>query len=558
MSYIFISYSHFDLNTIEHLVFDLKQKGLDVWYDQKGIPPASIWLEEIIRGITRCEQFVVCLSPEAIESEPVRREIWLAKGLRKLIIPIMIKPCFELLIKYEETRWIRDQLQVINFVPDYASGFERLYDTVINQNDDDNVTIFPVSDGGRFHQYVEDAARNASRFIMIGTGLNILNREPFTQELMERAAEGKLHLEIYLGDPTSPNVEVRLIEEEMGHTRPLIGAQGISKRVEMLLNAAERLNYPPNIRIGFFRHYPSFALMIVDDDYLVYPYGYTTLGNFSPVLKFSRKVLTHQAMIGFLDNQYKLIQAAAVDAKHHKLTNSNIDVKDLTVVAVYFVPDECSDFYSFGSSVLGYNIRQQKEIDSEFKHHVGTAAQYGFHLTLSDALYVYNDVDKNFILAQLDYLSRQFMPFTLTNLTIRKSFPAAKAISLSFDDLSGSLEALHFELTHRVNRYAVASNYSLGIVKHNRNSSPERSQQMINRYNAPYILQEFKPHFTLMPHAPTTEHDSLLAKLTEKFKAQVKSDEIRVDKLALMVKKPGSEYWQIEKEFKLRRDTSVR
>ena len=153
------------------------------------------------------------------------------------------------------------------------------------------------------------------RIILIGTGLKIIHQDPFMREIMKRAADGQYRLEIYLADPTSPQVQTRLIEEETGDTRPSIGRTGIHQRLETLLQAWQDLNESDSISIKLFTHYPTFALLMVDQDYFVYTYSYASLGTFSPVMHFSTDTLAHRDVISFLDHQYHRVRQSALNAK---------------------------------------------------------------------------------------------------------------------------------------------------------------------------------------------------------------------------------------------------
>ena len=51
MAQVFISYSRKDLDFVEQLASDLKEAGLDVWYDVSNLHGGSRWSKEIERAI---------------------------------------------------------------------------------------------------------------------------------------------------------------------------------------------------------------------------------------------------------------------------------------------------------------------------------------------------------------------------------------------------------------------------------------------------------------------------------------------------------------------------
>lgn len=118
----FICYSKSDSAFALKLAQDLREKGFDVWMDQLDISPGQRWAREVDRALHTCENFLVILSPQSIESDNVDDEISVAKEEKKRIIPIMISPC--------KTPLQLRALQYIDFTTDYDSGFKRLTRTL--------------------------------------------------------------------------------------------------------------------------------------------------------------------------------------------------------------------------------------------------------------------------------------------------------------------------------------------------------------------------------------------------------------------------------------------
>src|SRR5207237_263634 len=96
--------------------------------------------------------------------------------------------------------------------------------------------LFALSDSGEFVEQMERLLKQARRVVLIGTGLNILQRDPLRRDLIVRAAAGECELEIFLADPFSPAIENRLIEEEAGAMRPPVGKPGLLARLDTLLD----------------------------------------------------------------------------------------------------------------------------------------------------------------------------------------------------------------------------------------------------------------------------------------------------------------------------------
>jgi formylglycine-generating enzyme required for sulfatase activity len=105
MTQVFISYSRKDLSFINTLVADLKNAGLDVWYDVSHIAGGARWRSEIENALRNSQYVIVVLSPDSIASEWVEREFLFSSNLRRKIIPVMYRFC-ELPLNYVDLNYI--------------------------------------------------------------------------------------------------------------------------------------------------------------------------------------------------------------------------------------------------------------------------------------------------------------------------------------------------------------------------------------------------------------------------------------------------------------------
>lgn len=112
--YVFISHSSQDNTFVSRLVADLSDAVADVWIDLHKLKGGHHWRTEIFTALNRAESVIVCLTPDAVESGWVRREIRCAQFLDKRILPVIVKPCFEDMGRYDETQQLLE-LQVISF-----------------------------------------------------------------------------------------------------------------------------------------------------------------------------------------------------------------------------------------------------------------------------------------------------------------------------------------------------------------------------------------------------------------------------------------------------------
>lgn len=104
MADVFISYSSKDRDKIERLISALRDHKITYWIDNERIPKGIEYDDVIPNAISNAPILVILLSKNSVESEDVKNELRIAKGLKKHIIPIMLdntelKDAFEYHIK---------------------------------------------------------------------------------------------------------------------------------------------------------------------------------------------------------------------------------------------------------------------------------------------------------------------------------------------------------------------------------------------------------------------------------------------------------------------------
>jgi len=109
---VFVSHSHLDNAFGLRLIADLRARLGDdnVWYDVSGgLHGGDEWWREIVRQITARDVFLVILSPNALASPFVQREMAMAYQLHmtrnKRLLPIRYQPC-DLEIDWEIIQWL--------------------------------------------------------------------------------------------------------------------------------------------------------------------------------------------------------------------------------------------------------------------------------------------------------------------------------------------------------------------------------------------------------------------------------------------------------------------
>src|SRR6266576_5479501 len=93
---VFLSHSDQDRAFADSLASVMRRPSVPVWYCQTNINGSQQWHDEIGVALRRCDWFALVLSPQAIESVWVKRELMYAlrqERFESKIIPVMYQPC---------------------------------------------------------------------------------------------------------------------------------------------------------------------------------------------------------------------------------------------------------------------------------------------------------------------------------------------------------------------------------------------------------------------------------------------------------------------------------
>ena len=117
---IFLSHSDHDRQFVQELVAVLRRHGLPVWYSRTNIRGAQQWHDEIGAALHRCDWFVLVLSPSAVESIWVKRELLFSLRENRFdnkIVPLLYQDC-----DYERLSWTLPDFQMIDFTQAFEQG----------------------------------------------------------------------------------------------------------------------------------------------------------------------------------------------------------------------------------------------------------------------------------------------------------------------------------------------------------------------------------------------------------------------------------------------------
>jgi len=102
----------------------LADHGVEAWFAHRKIVGAQDWHDQIGDALTRCNWFIVILSPDAAKSIWVSRELKYALNQPRLqgrIIPVLHRTC-----DHAKLSWTLDSIQIIDFRRRFHEGCKEL------------------------------------------------------------------------------------------------------------------------------------------------------------------------------------------------------------------------------------------------------------------------------------------------------------------------------------------------------------------------------------------------------------------------------------------------
>lgn len=124
---LFVSHASPDRRFVGKLTAVLEKHGIPFWYSRRNLLGAQQWHDEIGAALRRCDWFLLVLSPAAVRSRWVKRELLYAPQERRYddrIIPGLRRPC-----DFESLSWTLGSFQLIDFSRDFDNGCRGLLRT---------------------------------------------------------------------------------------------------------------------------------------------------------------------------------------------------------------------------------------------------------------------------------------------------------------------------------------------------------------------------------------------------------------------------------------------
>ena len=195
-------------------------------------------------------------------------------------------------------------------------------------------------------------------------------------------------------------------------------------------------------------------------------------------------------------------------------------------LGVFLIPPPDHPFYQVTTSILGYDVWQERRLTSSLAGHLepdtlrewlGGATDWGIHCTITGGDIVYDDADVGEIKERLAWIASRTPPFKLVDGRFFDDFHAKPhALVTRFDSPDGAIERLHRQAATLISPLHVSS-----YCRPPRAEDDDRTRQLFTRTGETHALERFSPHWSLMSGLPdaaawTTARD-LIARHTGLF-----------------------------------------
>lgn len=221
---------------------------------------------------------------------------------------------------------------------------------------------------------------------------------------------------------------------------------------------------------------------------------------------------------------------------------------ELAQFGVYYILPADDPLYRTGSRIVGYDVRAGMTVPTyDFIRPEWTrlASDFGFHATLTDAIDIRPD-QIGMIADETDALVRCLGPGDYTLTTGQASFWSPEALVQELYP-SAAVSMLHAMLVTWLHPLGSGTYYTRTGLE----PASEADRQKMRLFHAPYLLDNFRPHFTCLSNFDGTddERSALVRQCNETLGDP--GLEMRLGSLALVYRPSLDERFTVYRKFTL-------
>ena len=218
--------------------------------------------------------------------------------------------------------------------------------------------------------------------------------------------------------------------------------------------------------------------------------------------------------------------------------------------AVYIAPPPDSDLWRFGCGVIGRDamtglscegFAPEGHESEAWRRLTSEPRRYGFHATMKAPFDLRADLDIADLMDHVAAFARTIAPFDIGELGIGAVKMNGRAFAaLTPTDGAPELRALEQRAVRSLDKLRAPLTEAERRRRESASLSP-RQRYYLEAWGYPYVLDEFRPHFTLTN--AVADSGRITRALEWEFKLRVASGSLRVDALTLFGEpRPGADF----------------
>ena len=229
-----------------------------------------------------------------------------------------------------------------------------------------------------------------------------------------------------------------------------------------------------------------------------------------------------------------------------------------TRYAVYLAPPPDSPLWRFGSRVLGRDAATGEAIagfaprgvsQADWRALTAEPRRYGFHATLKAPFALVEGAASEELESAVAQLAASVAPFDLGALQVSAlSFGGGGFLALTPAAPPPALGELEARAVRELDRFR-APPTAAELARRRPDRLTPRQRGYLSAWGYPYVLEEFRLHFTLSGAMETPA--PLAAAIAEAFAAAVVAPQVQIDALTLFVQQDGGDF-RLRRRFALK------
>ena len=221
--------------------------------------------------------------------------------------------------------------------------------------------------------------------------------------------------------------------------------------------------------------------------------------------------------------------------------------------AVYYAPPEGSPLHRFGQRWLGRDGTGADlpdrlipdGLDSVLVDSLTrTPRRYDFHATLKAPFRLADGAGPDALAAALEAFARARAPVTAPNL---RPASLGRFVALVPDGPCPALDALAAECVRHFDRFRAPAPEDELARRRAAGLSP-RQEALLGRWGYPYVMDEFRFHFSLTGHLPADQAATVIRALEPEL-APLCRDPLSIEGLSLFVQDSAAEPFRLVRRF---------